>query len=73
MGGELVLRVIDGLLALFWIWALARTLGRGNAFGDVGTPLLKMRRPLFFWFLIFVMSLMVVHFVGLTWVGQKLG
>ena len=67
-----VLRVVDALLALFWLWVLLHALKTGFI-GPRGVHLQTRRtRPLLFWFMIFIYALMVVHFGGLAIVGQHL-
>jgi hypothetical protein len=66
------LRIIDGLLALFWLWVLLHAL-RTGFIGPRGVHLQTRRtRPVLFWFMIFIFVLMVVHFGGLAIVGQRL-
>lgn len=67
-----VLRVIDALLALFWLCVLVHAL-RTGFIGPRGVHLQTRRtRPVLFWFMIFIFVLMVVHFGGLAIIGQRL-
>ena len=61
------LRIIDALLALFWLGVLVHAL-RTGFIGPRGVHLQTRRtRPVLFWFMIFIYVLMVVHFGGLDW------
>ena len=61
-----VLRVIDALLALFWLGVLIHAL-RTGFIGPRGVHLQTRRtRPVLFWFMIFIYGLMVIHFGGLA-------
>jgi hypothetical protein len=65
-----MLRVIDALLALFWLYALVNALKTGFI-GPRGVHLQTRRtRPAVFWFMVFIYMLMVVHFGGLAIAGQ---
>ena len=67
-----VLRIIDALLALFWLGVLIHALKTGFI-GPRGVHLQTRRtRPVLFWFMIFIYVLMVIHFGGLAIVGQHL-
>lgn len=66
-----VLRVADTLLALFWLWMLAVTLLSGRIGGKRGYMASWVKRPGQYWAAVFLMALMVAHFAGLAWVGQK--
>lgn len=68
-----VLRVMDALLALFWLWVLVHAL-RTGFIGPRGVHLpARQTRPLLYWFMIFIYGLMVLHFGGLAIVGQRFG
>ena len=72
MMGELALRISDALLALLWLLALIHTLRSGHL-GPAGNHIPARRsRPLLYWFWVFILGLMALHFGGLAWVGQKL-
>jgi hypothetical protein len=69
---ETVLRISDIVIAIWWLWALVYSLRTG--FIGLRTTLAPTRTtlPVFFWFMIFVQALMVLHFGGLAYVGQTL-
>ncbi len=66
-----ILRIADSLLAVFWIWALVVTVKAGRIGGDSGFKNSRTERPGQYWFLVFIMALMVLHFGGLAIVGNK--
>lgn len=69
---ELALRISDTLLAILWLAALVHTVRTGHL-GPRGNHIPARRsRPLLYFFWVFILALMVVHFAGLAWVGQKL-
>jgi len=72
MPSELVLRISDTALALFWGWLLLTSLTAGRLCGPSGFQATRGRRPGQYWFGIFILALMVLHFGGLAWIGQKL-
>ena len=72
MTSELILRLSDTLLALFWGWLLIASLRAGRLGGSGGYQTNRRNRPGQFWFGVFILALMVVHFGGLAYVGQKL-
>lgn len=68
----MALRIIDALLALFWLWLLIRSLLAARIGGRHGFRRSRRERPRQYWFGVFILALMVVHFGGLAIVGQKL-
>ena len=66
-----ILRIADTLLALFWSWALIASLIAGRIGGRSGFQSTRKEKPGQYWFLIFILALMVLHFTGLAIVGQK--
>ncbi|MCE7798868.1 hypothetical protein LWE61_20265 [Sphingobium sufflavum] len=66
----LFLRIADILLALFWTWILIQSLRWGRIGGGNGYQSTRSERPGLYWFGIFIMFLMVLHFGGLAIVGQ---
>lgn len=73
MSSELVLRLSDALLALFFAWLLVISLSAGRIGGQNGFKFNRTERPGQYWPGIFLLALMVLHFGGLAWVGQTLG
>jgi len=73
MSSELVLRIADTLLALVFGWLLFATLSAGRIGGQSGYRMNRGQRPGQYWTGVSLFALMVVHFAGLAWVGQKLG
>jgi hypothetical protein len=67
----LALRIADSVLALFWLWILLQSLLSARLAGRDGFRRNRSERPRQYWFGIFVLALMVVHFGGLAIVGQK--
>lgn len=68
-----VLRAVDALFAIFWLWVMIHSL-RTGFIGPRGVHLPTRRaRPLLYWFMIFIYGLMVIHFGGLSIVGMQLG
>lgn len=72
MTSTLLLRIIDAALALFWLGMLVQSLRAGRLGGFNGYRRKRHQRPRQYWFGIFVLGLMVVHFAGLAIAGQKL-
>ena len=68
---EPALRLADSLLALFWLGMLLRSLMAGRIGGARGYRWNRIERPLAYWLSIALLALMVLHFGGLAWVGQK--
>jgi hypothetical protein len=66
-----ILRLSDILLTVFWIWGLVESIRAGRIGGRNGFRSSKAERPGQYWFLIFVLALMVLHFGGLAAVGHK--
>lgn len=66
-----VLRVADTLLAAFWLFMLTVTLLTGRIGGRRGYMASRAERPGQYWFAVFILALMVLHFGGLAVVGQK--
>jgi hypothetical protein len=73
MTGELLVRISDVLLAILFAWLLGSSLSAGRLCGKRGFQSNRAERPGLYWFGIFLLALMVLHFGGLAWVGQKLG
>jgi hypothetical protein len=71
MAPELALRISDTILALFWAWLLLISLRVGRLGGESGLQTSRQERPGAYWFGIFIIVLMLIHFAGLAWVGQK--
>lgn len=65
------LRISDTIIALFWLWALFRSLAARRIGGRGGFRSGSSERPGQYWSLIFVFALMVLHFGGLAIVGQR--
>ena len=70
---EKLARIADVILALWWGWVLLRSLAAGRIGGEKGFKANRIQRPWHYVFWIFVLALMVVHFAGLAYVGQRLG
>ena len=66
-----ILRVADTVLALFWMWGLVVSIRARRIGGHNGFQSSRAERPGQYWFLIFILALMVLHFGGLAIVGQK--
>lgn len=73
MSSELALRIADCLLALFWVWQLLISLVARRIGGKTGFRWSRSERPAAYWGGIIILSLMVLHFGGLAWIGQKPG
>ncbi|MFM5930740.1 MAG: hypothetical protein ACKOPQ_07520 [Novosphingobium sp.] len=73
MPSDLFLRVTDSLLALLFLWLLILSIKAGRLCGERGFQSNRRQRPVLYGFGIFLLALMVLHFGGLAWVGQKLG
>lgn len=68
---DMILRIADGVLALFWAFVLLRTLSTGHIGFRDRQERTRRSRPLAYWFMVFIFALMVVHFGGLALVGQS--
>jgi len=73
MSSELTMRIADSLLALIWAYQLVIALAAGRLGGKSGFSWSRHERPVTYWGCVFILALMVLHFGGLAWVGQKLG
>lgn len=73
MTAEFAVRLADVLLALLFGWLLIVTLAAGRIGGRGGYRANRAERPGQYWFGVFLFALMVLHFGGLAWIGQKLG
>ena len=67
---DTALRISDTILALFWAVILVRALVSGDFGLGKSADQPRKDRPFFYWFMIFIYALMVVHFGGLAIVGQ---
>lgn len=68
---DMVLRIADGLLGVLWAIILIRALASGTFGLGACADLPRKDRPLFYWFMVFIYALMVLHFIGLAMVGQS--
>jgi uncharacterized membrane protein len=71
MLSETALRIADSLLALFWFWVLVQSHLTGRIAGVNGFKFSKTQRPAQYWGWMVLLALMVLHFGGLAWTGQK--
>jgi hypothetical protein len=69
---EQFLRAVDAAIALWWAWVLLRSLLAGRIGGDKGFKSHRGQRPGQYWLWVAILALMVLHFGGLAYVGQKL-
>lgn len=67
----MVLRIVDALLALFWLWLLIRSLLAARLGGRNGYRRSRRERPRQYWLGIFILALMALHFGVLAIVGRK--
>ena len=72
MLSEASLRIVDALLALFWTLMLVRSIAGGRIGGNGGFKYGRAEKPGTYWFGMFIMALMVLHFTELAIVGQRL-
>lgn len=65
-----LLRVADTVLAIFWMYSLVISVRAGRIGGEYGFRASQSERPWQFFFYIFLLGLMALHFGGLAIVGQ---
>ena len=65
-----VLRIADAILAVFWIWVLLLSIRSRRIGGQAGFKFSLAERPGQYWFALFIIGLMALHFGGLAIVGQ---
>ncbi|MEP7223081.1 MAG: hypothetical protein ABI673_10515 [Novosphingobium sp.] len=68
---EMALRIGDAFFALFWLWLLIRSLTHNRIGGNGGFKYGRAEKPGTYWFGIFIVFAMVMHFGSLAIIGWK--
>lgn len=64
------LSVVEIIIGLGWLWVLVRTIAAGRVGGARGITAKRSEQPGPYWFAVFVLVVMVGHFVTLAFFGR---